>query len=503
MKKLISVCLVFFCSVFIYAQSEDADGSDPYAGVEEDLRAVADRAREAASDGDEAPAEAETAENDAQSEKRLKRAAFLKGEGAALSTGQRASRRYFEIGLLDLNLSLAGLDMTKFFTGDILNFGNLDVEQISGFTGDIRLFTNPLYVKIPIKNVFTLDFFTGAQMNVYLNLPKKTIDSLNDIMDIANAERPDIPSMSDPSDIEAAIKAYQTKLENYVGKLAGIDAGMTAGAGVFIELGAGGSKTFFNDRLWIRAAPSMFFTLLHMKNNDISLKGYSDQTNNKYGLSGSGSMKLYSAWDLDDDVNPFASPGFDLTLEARYALWSVLDLGLNVSHIPIAPSKLTHSKSINAEDISMTVDASPEKIMSDPESAIDFNIPELDSLLEDSESENEKVRRPVRFDFYMMYKPFKSPILVVRPNIGATINSAAGAGLLNWGINIEFNAPVIFSASIGTGLTEGLWANRVGISLDFRVFEVDLAAALAGADFAGSFSPKNGMIAAIGFKVGL
>jgi hypothetical protein len=123
-------------------------------------------------------------------------------------------------------------------------------------------------------------------------------------------------------------------------------------------------------------------------------------------------------------------------------------------------------------------------------------------MLQDSESESEKVMRPVRFDFYTLYKPFKSPVLIVRPNIGATINSAAGDSLFNWGINVEYNAPVIFSAFIGTGLTEGLWANRLGISLDFRVFEVDLGAAIAGTDFVGSFSPKNGMMVAIGFKFG-
>jgi hypothetical protein len=213
-------------------------------------------------------------------------------------------------------------------------------------------------------------------------------------------------------------------------------------------------------------------------------------------------MKLYSAWDLDEDVNPFASPGVDLTLEARYALWSVLDIGLSVSHIPIVPSTLSHSTTIEAEKISMTVDGDLEKIINDPNSAVDFNIPDTDSLLKNSESESEKVIRPVRFDFYALYKPFKSPVLILWPNIGATVNSAAGASLFNWGITVEYNAPIIFSAYIGTGLTEGLWANRLGIALDFRVFEVDLGAALAGADFVGSFSPKNGIMAAVGFKFG-
>jgi hypothetical protein len=111
------------------------------------------------------------------------------------------------------------------------------------------------------------------------------------------------------------------------------------------------------------------------------------------------------------------------------------------------------------------------------------------------------VIRPVRFDFYTLYKPFKSPVLIVKPNIGATVNSTAG-NLFNFGLNIEYNAPRIFSAYIGTGLNEGLWVHHIGIALDLRLFEVDLGAGLAGADLADSFSPQNGMMVRLCFKTG-
>jgi hypothetical protein len=493
-KKLISVYLVFFCcSFFVHAQSEEAGGSDSSDEVTESQQAVADIAEDTASaegeeseatddetptlaeGDDEEPAEAETAEEDAESEKKRKWDAFFRGEGAALSTGKRESRRYFELGLLNLDFGLVGLDMSQLFSGSFLD-DSLDVEKMSSFTSDIRLFTNPVYVKFPIRNLFTMDVFTGAQMNVYFDLPQKTVDSLKRIMDLA-----------DNSDSAA--------LQDYIRTLDSIDAGMTAGAAAFIELGVGGSKTLLNDRLWVRAAPSLFFTLFYMQNENINFRGHSDTVNNIYGLIGSGEMDLYSAWDLDEDPNPFASPGFDLTLEARYALWSVLDVGLNVSHIPIAPSTLTHRTTINADQISMTVDASDYK------NEIDITIPEMDDLLTGSESEKKMVLRPVRFDFYTLYKPFKSPVLIVKPNIGATVNSTAGS-LFNVGLNVEYNAPRIFSAYIGTGLNEGLWAHHIGIALDLRLFEVDLGAGLAGADFAGSFSGQNGMMVRLCFKTG-
>jgi hypothetical protein len=277
---------------------------------------------------------------------------------------------------------------------------------------------------------------------------------------------------------------------------------MSAGVSAFAEIGVGGSKTLLNDRLWVRAAPSLFFTLLYMPHSSIKLTSYTNRADYEIGLRGGGSMKMYSAWDMDSAVNPFASPGVDFALEAHYALWSVLDTGLSVSHIPLIPSTLTHSKSINAEKITMTVSTDPKKILTDPENAVKLNVPELDDMYEGSGDENKTVMRPVRFDFYAFYKPFKSPVFIIEPHIGATVNDIAAYTTPNWALNFQYNAPIIFSAFIGTGLTEGIWANRAGLSLDFRAFEVGIGAAITGTTFADSFSFKQGMMVTLGFKFG-
>jgi hypothetical protein len=51
------------------------------------------------------------------------------------------------------------------------------------------------------------------------------------------------------------------------------------------------------------------------------------------------------------------------------------------------------------------------------------------------------------------------------------------------------------------GLTEGVYSNRLGIALDFRFFELDLGAALAGTTFTESWS-GDGLAALVGFKFG-
>jgi hypothetical protein len=425
---------------------------------------------------------------------------FLMGEEAALSTGKRETRRYFELGLLDLNLGLTGMDMEGLFKGSLFDFGGIDTRKMNSFTADVALFGRPLYLKFSLKNAFALDFFTAVESKISVSVPEKTIDALAGLVDKVNNP----PAGLDPSgsSFKDALDLYEAMLREYTDSLTGMDAKLSAGAGVFMEIGVGGSKTILEDRLWIRAAPSMFFTLLYMQKSEISLKGYSDPNNNRYGLAGDGRIKMYSAWDLDNDINPFASPGVDITLEARYALWSVLDAGLSISHIPIVPSTLTHSKSLNADKITMTVDADPEKIINDPANVIDFNVPDLGEMYEESGNENKQVMRPVRFDFYTLYKPFKSPVFIVKPNIGATVNGIVEDNMFNWGLELQFNAPLIFSAFIGTGLTEGIWANRAGIALDFRAFEVDIGAAVTAPTFEESFSFKKGLAVAVGFKFG-
>jgi hypothetical protein len=437
-KNLLALSILFCLSLFIYGQDYEDSGSE-----------------------------------DAAASRSINFPSWMTGEGAALSTGRRESRSRFELGLLDLTFSgvLDGVDLFGGFS--------FDPAKIKALNVDLDILTSPLYVRIPVREVFVLDVFIRADVDVRLNLSEDTINALKDIESLVKADT------GNPAD-------YITELE----KVGGIKGGMSAGASAFTELGMGISKTLLGDRLWLRAAPSLYFTLLYMKHSSVTMQGYNESK--KFGLQAIGSMDLYSAWDLKNGaVNPFASAGLDITLEGCYALWPVLDLGLSVSHIPIIPSTLTHRMTVDVEGLTMFFDTSnPVK------SALEFHVPDLDGMIEPDDSDNKTVMRPVRFDFYGLVKPFKSPVLIVQPNIGATVNSAfSDTAFFNWGLTLRYHAPRIFSAFIGSGLTEGVWAQRAGIALDFRVFEFGLSAALAGATFAESWS-ANGLIAGVGFKFG-
>jgi hypothetical protein len=445
-------------------------------------------------------------QNDAAADKKSPspRPGWIKSETATLRSGRRESRRYFELGILNLNAGLLGLDIDGVLSGSLFDFGGFDPTQVKEFSADMYLFTKPVYFRVSLKESFDLDFFTGADFSMAFDLPQKTVDSLAGIMDAVNTPPPSYTPGTPLTQND--LTDYNDRLKEYMDALQSIDADMSAGVSMFMELGMGVSKTLLNDRLYLRTAPSLFFALMYMEHSTAGLRGYSDTTNNKYGLQGEGGMTLYSAWDLAKDPNPFASPGFDITLEARYALFSFLDTGFSVSHIPVLPAKLNHGKSIDASDITMTVKAPADtqelgELLKNPDSAVNINVPS-DNLLRDSKNENKTVIRPTSFDFYVLLKPFKSPLLVVRPKVGLTINSVVAPALVNWDLDFQFNAPRIFSVFAGTGLTENVWTQRAGVMLDFHAFEVDVGAALTGKTFAECFSDRKGLSLGIGLKLG-
>jgi hypothetical protein len=496
--------------------------------------------------------------------------AWTPSEVPALSTGKRESRKYFEMGLLDLDLSgaLGGMTIDGVMElmnsssdvadtdsaeegSSITNASNMpDLTAIeNGLKVDLDLFTHPVYVKIPFKDVFTLDLFTGADVKAALGMPKDTAKTLKTIMSKLKDLKLDPPPASLYSSIptsEAEVaerfemaKAYQKTMQGVLEVIKeatseDIDKGIEASASLFAEAGIGGSKTLLNDRLWIRAAPSVFFTILYMEQGSAGLDGDPGVSDpGKYGLKTTSSgLDMYSAWNLTDGpVAPFASPGFDLTLEAAYALFSMLDIGVAVSHIPIAPSTLRYKTSINVtgenaisfktpdlREVETLVYRNVDTFTDAMDLVQEANDIDIEALSEDIElsypenitdafsttdGESKKVKRPTRFDVYGIFKPFRTPILVLRPNVGATVHTVSNGDdpLFNWGLSIQFNAPKVFSASIGTGVTEGVFANRLGLAFDLRAFELDLGAGLTGTTYKESFS-GNGLAAMVGIKFG-
>lgn len=414
-----------------------------------------------------------------------------------LSTGGRDSRPLFELGLLDISL-----------TGAVSGMGILDAPKLLGTSGpinatgldllkaDIGLFARPVYARFPIEDLFVLDVFTGLEAKVRANMTAETVNALYTVNSLVTVAVAAILNIYD-GNYEKAVQDIYDYLADGVSN---VDGEVTAGGSVFAELGFGGSKTLPGGRLWVRAAPSLFFTILSMKEGTARIKGLNKRPGTDYLLKGDGAVDMYTAWDFGGggSVNPFASPGLDITLESRLAILPELDAGLSVFHIPLVPSLMRHKTVIDATkmDIPISLDGITDMIMTG-----EFPSLSLSGMFVHGMGAHEWVMRPVRFDAYALIKPFRAPLLVVRPSAGASVNTAFAPAMFNASLGVQFNTPGIFSASVGTALTEGVYTQSFGAAFDFGAFAFDLGLGLSGLTFADSWRVK-GMSAAIGFKFG-
>jgi hypothetical protein len=275
----------------------------------------------------------------------------------------------------------------------------------------------------------------------------------------------------------------------------------------------------------------MFFTLMYMKREAAKLTGNaaasgSAPADGRYGLKSTSKINMYSAWDfVNGPTNPFASPGMDITLDACFAFLPVLDIGTAFSHIPLVPSIMRYKTSIDLSGMSFYTpdirtmeelanrnignDSDARTLIRDAKYAISglgkpkMNIPgNFDEMFDADGNASEQVMRPTRFDVYALIKPFRTPLLVLRPNLGGTFNTIFADGVMfNWGLSVQYNAPRFFSASVGTSLTDGVWSNQLGIALDFRYFELDFGAAFNGISLTESWV-GHGLAAFAGIKFG-
>jgi hypothetical protein len=181
----------------------------------------------------------------------------------------------------------------------------------------------------------------------------------------------------------------------------------------------------------------------------------------------------------------FKSPGVDLSVEGRFAVWRILEAGAVITHIPVVPA--TTHYSMKAHGI-LALSADRGGGLKD-NSTLKFD---------SAAAEANKVIRPVQFDFFALVKPFETTFVYIKPSIGFTLAPLVKPAIpVNFGLEAGVNLPVFFSASLGTSHTDGLWQHALSMTLDVRFFELTLIGALAGPEFL-----TNGFTVGLGIKTG-
>jgi hypothetical protein len=249
------------------------------------------------------------------------------------------------------------------------------------------------------------------------------------------------------------------------------------------------------EKLKISIAPAFYVPVIYIPKSVIS---YEVDSNLKFNMV--GKFDIYSAFSFDNKVpfntaSFFSQGGVDVSLGAEYALFPVLDVGTTIRHIPLVPADLKNHLyfspqfGINGNDIK--------------DWRLSISVPDGD-VTSIYDTVSYRVLRPLRFDFYGLFKPLKTDLFVLRPNIGFTVlnqMNLSGKANFNWGIEARLNLKDLFRVSLGTGYEETLWKHRLGLALNLRAFELTLEAGLQSQRFLNSFM-LNGATAGVGISFG-
>jgi hypothetical protein len=281
--------------------------------------------------------------------------------------------------------------------------------------------------------------------------------------------------------------------------------GMSAGAAAFVDAGLRVETAL--DKLRFAVKPAAYIPLVYLPPLDMNVD--LSMTGSGMVLTGSAMMNLYSAISLEQALEGdgfadlaalISSPiplGFDLSLEGRYSLLPILDLGLDIAHLPLYPAQLRYRM---RQELKMEGDWSD---LYDTLTSGNFDMPVIETPRSYTGSASFAAFRPLRFDFFAEYRPIVIDLFVFRPHIGFSVLTVFGydTACFNAGLEGEIRIANILGLSLETDYTERLWKHAFGFRLNLRALELKGEVALKGPDILSSLKGR-GLGAVLGIRLG-
>jgi hypothetical protein len=370
------------------------------------------------------------------------------------------SRKYFEVGMdagvgFDNDL-LKAVDFFKKNTSfDLNKFGERLNENGLRINADVYA---GFFVNVRMQEKWGLGLYDGIDGNIYAYFPKSLFSLISE------------------GNINNQVFSGTIK------SLGGVYAASSLSG--FMNLG----KWQFGIK------PAMYAPILYIPGS--SGITYLLDTEEGVKLDAEGEIKVYTMDTTVGIANVLGSSGFDLSFEAEYALFPFLNLGANLSHIPLVAGVLQHVDRYTLNNLYL--DISSEQLMNDG-----LNLPNLD-FDGVSETCEKKIYRPLRFDAYALYRPLSvnRDLLIIRPNIGITADITDQAKYLNAGLEVQsYQLHKMLFIALATEYMETIWKHRLNLAVNFRAFELDLGASLRSQNFAKSFQ-TSGVGANVGLRFG-
>jgi hypothetical protein len=269
------------------------------------------------------------------------------------------------------------------------------------------------------------------------------------------------------------------------------------GAAVFAEVG--GRGFFYLKKFKIKINSAVFYPLFYIQ-PDISYThktGTKDDGNDTIELVVTYDMDVYSAFSMEDMKNIeglTGHAGFDFGGGLEYPLFSFLDLGADLTHIPLVPAVLTDymrlEGTVGIKETDDIINADMGDIFSTDGSEAIYGTGEKIIL------------RPFKLLAWADYRPFNFGPLSFIPSAGFAVNplytqpvSAEG------GLRVRYNLANIFIPTIGISYEDRLWKNSLDMVFDFRAVEIDFGIALQSQSFVKSWT-AGGLALSLGIKAG-
>jgi hypothetical protein len=414
----------------------------------------------------------------------------------------RLKNRGFEIGIANFQVGFANdfvatdnfLKRTAlsdlFKTGEIFkDEAEIDVNKfLDGFRFDFGLNIRPFFLNINVKDKWGFG------------------------LDVAR--------------IETA--GYFELSENLLGlKQVKNDTATGAGAAVFVDVGI---PIFFHVKQFkINFRPSVFVPLAYVPPGGVtysyersSTKFDDDLTITGIKITAKYNLGIYTPIPLEnfieggDNPDPLAMGqalldswkgfGYDFNLGVEYPYDRQLDLGVNLTNIPIIPANLGYRMGMKGEAY---FDTSKIDIYDLLKGDVD-----IDKILNDASGFPEEMKlvygkkalevlRPFKMVAYADWRPFNTRLISLIPSLGFAVNPLyAEPGSFEGGLSIRLDLGNIFVATFGINYNDRKWKNSIDLTLlNLYILQIDLGLVFQSQDFVESWRGA-GFAVNFGFKLG-
>jgi hypothetical protein len=262
------------------------------------------------------------------------------------------------------------------------------------------------------------------------------------------------------------------------------------GAAVFLEAGFWASAKIRRIKFTVR--PAYFLPLAYLDNPRVNY-AFALEDNGTIAMEGNYDIEMYTPVPLNgiagiedfdmlpDKINAemFEKGGLDLVLRAEYPVYHNFTIGASLGHIPLIPAQLTNKYSLHG---GFSIRNTIENILDN-----DFEMPNIDPDSEYGEG-HKAIFRPFRIGVDAVYRPFNIRLLTIKPEAALVFNSVYATPIyLNVGITGALSLADILVIDAGTRYEDLVWKERLGLTFNFRLFELKVGITTQSQKFFRSF----------------